>query len=296
MDGHRELSVRRGAVLIGGAAVAWGIGGVVAAFLFRTSGLGPIAVSFWRFVVASVALGAFGSRRTAPRAPVSWGRSVTVGACLALCQTSYFGAVQDAGVAQSTLIALGAGPVLIALAARVFLGERLSALTLGAIAVALVGILLLAGAPSAAGPHPVEGVGLALACAAGYTVVTVVARAGGGTGVGASFPVFAIGTLCLLPFALSGKLIPHAAHLPGTLISLVFLGTVPTLLAYRWYFSGLTTVPAATASLVALLEPVTAALLGLALLDERLTATALVGAVLLLATAALLGRASAAAD
>lgn len=57
---------------------------------------------------------------------------------------------------------------------------------------------------------------------------------------------------------------------------------MPTLLAYRWYFNGLTTVPATTAAVLVLLEPATAALLAVSLLGEHLNPTILIGSTLLL--------------
>jgi DME family drug/metabolite transporter len=69
----------------------------------------------------------------------------------------------------------------------------------------------------------------------------------------------------------------------------MFLGVVPTLLAYRcWYFAGLAAVPAATAAVIVLLEPVTAAILAVVLLSEHLTDNIVAGSCLLLASLALL--------
>ena len=50
--------VARGLTFVTIAAIAWGTGGVVAAILYRTSGLGPISVSFWRTAIGVVLLAA----------------------------------------------------------------------------------------------------------------------------------------------------------------------------------------------------------------------------------------------
>src|SRR5258706_15374165 len=57
--------VARGLSFVTIAAIAWGTGGIVAAILYRTSGLGPIAVSFWRTVIGEALLAAvyFGRSR-----------------------------------------------------------------------------------------------------------------------------------------------------------------------------------------------------------------------------------------
>lgn len=279
------VSYRRGLMLIGAAAVAWGIGGAVASVLFRTTGLGPVDVSFWRFAIAATGLIVLRRRRTGA---VTWSRSALTGVGLALYQTAYFGSVQEAGLALGTLITLGAGPILIAVGARYALGEPLTRQTVSATLVALAGLALLAGRPGTAGPHPILGIVLALGSAAGYAAMTLLSRAGAGGG--ATLPVYAFGTLGLLPFAIRDVAVPHELT---TAAWLLFLGTVPTLLAYRWFFAGLVAVPAATASIVVLLEPVTAAVIAVGLLGEHLTGPAAAGAVLLLAAIALLARGSA---
>jgi DME family drug/metabolite transporter len=67
---------------------------------------------------------------------------------------------------------------------------------------------------------------------------------------------------------------------------LLYLGAVPTALAYPMFFAGLATVPATIASVITLLEPVTAAVIAVGLLGERLTASAVAGAIVLLTAVA----------
>src|SRR6476659_1037548 len=56
----------RGLLFVAIAAAAWGAGGVVAAVLYRASGLGPVAVSFWRTVIAVLLLAVVGRPRSRP--------------------------------------------------------------------------------------------------------------------------------------------------------------------------------------------------------------------------------------
>ena len=51
--------------------------------------------------------------------------NLVTGAGLALYQTAYYAAVHASGVAFATVVTLGSGPILIALAARFAIGERL---------------------------------------------------------------------------------------------------------------------------------------------------------------------------
>jgi DME family drug/metabolite transporter len=100
---------------------------------------------------------------------------------------------------------------------------------------------------------------------------------------------FAICAVCVLPFAVGEGLLPRAAGLGRSLLLLAYLAAVPTALAYGLYFAGAAVVRAATVSVVALIEPVSAAGIAFALLGERLAPATVLGTVILLATVAALG-------
>jgi len=280
----------RGFLFISVAATAWGAGGAVAALLYRTSGLGPIAVSWWRFAIGATILGVVLSARrrrlVLPRR--GWGRLAAVGVGLAVYQTAFYGAIAYVGLAVGTVVTLGAGPVLIAFGARVTMGERLGRAGTAAVALALAGLVLLTGGSAGAGTRPALGIGLALLSASGYAVVTLLTRARGTADkpYDTALAGFVVGGLCLLPLALAEGL--GAAYTPSTAGWLLFLGAVPSALAYGLFFAGLAHVRAATASVVALLEPVVAAGIAVALLGERLSAAAVAGTVVLLGAVAVL--------
>jgi DME family drug/metabolite transporter len=69
---------------------------------------------------------------------------------------------------------------------------------------------------------------------------------------------------------------------------LAFLGAVPTALAYALFFAGLTVVRAATASVVALVEPLAAVALGVLVLHEPLNPVSATGGLLLLSSVVVL--------
>lgn len=93
---------------------------------------------------------------------------------------------------------------------------------------------------------------------------------------------FAVGTVCLLPSALLEGLLPGMERPAWTLGLMLYLGAVPTALAYTLFFAGLGVVRATTARVVALVEPLTAAVVGILVFGERLNAIVLTGAALLL--------------
>ncbi|MFJ3217788.1 DMT family transporter [Kitasatospora sp. NPDC086801] len=284
MTSYTAVPFRHGLLSISAAAVAWGVGGAVAALLLRTSGLGPVAVSFWRFAVAALCLALLPSR---DRHGTGRGAAVLTGLGLAVSQCAYFGSVQYAGLGLGTLITIGAGPVLTSLGGHVLLGERLGGRAVVAVGLALGGLVLLVAAP-AAGPRPALGVALAVLAGAGQSGLTLWARGGGSAR--ASAGAFTTGLLCLLPLAAVQGLLPNAGNPAVTWGAMLFLGTVPTLLAYRWYFTGLSVVPGTTAAVLVLWEPATAAVMGVVFLGEPLTAGLLAGSALLLAAIATLAR------
>jgi drug/metabolite transporter, DME family len=286
---------RLGAVYVAAAAVAWGMGGVVASVLYRTSGIGPLAVSFWRaaFGVAVLMIVRVAMRKVAiNKVAINKTRDRTakttvlmvIGIGLAIYQSAYYLSIAQAGVAVGTVATLGACPVMVALGGWIFLRERLTVRGALAIAIAVTGLTLLVSG-GAVGPHPVTGLLWALGSAAGYATVTLVtllyAESIGQDHLDTTLKTFCVAAFCLLPLAAVEGLVP-AAQVGTAYAWLVFLGIVPTAGAYTLFFMGLRTVPAGLAAILVLLEPVSALAMAVGLLHERLTPAAIMGTALLL--------------
>jgi DME family drug/metabolite transporter len=291
------LPVGRGLLYLIITGAAWGTAGAAASLVQRTSDMGAFGLSFWRCALGLVLLlagrGLRPWTRPAGAEPLvrRAGRVLATGLGLAVFQTAYFAAVESTGLAVATVVTLGAGPVLIALGARLLFGERLGAGGAPAVAGALAGLAVLTFGGSAATVRP-AGVLLALVSAAGYGAMTLLTRWWGRAGAtdasDTTVGAFAVTGLCLLPFALHEGLLPHTAH-PARLVWLMlYIAAVPTALAYALYFAGAAVVRSATVSVIMLLEPVTAAVLAVVLLGERLTAATAVGTLLLLGAVAVL--------
>jgi len=103
-------------------------------------------------------------------------------------------------------------------------------------------------------------------------------------GVPVTFVGFAGGALLLTPVLLA--IGPRFTAEPVALAVLIYLGVVPTAVAYGLFFTGIKTVPGAVASIVTLLEPLTATALATIVLGERLSSGALLGGLLVLAAVA----------
>ncbi|OKK03236.1 hypothetical protein AMK26_16975 [Streptomyces sp. CB03234] len=294
------------------AGIAWGTAGAAASLVFLVSDLGPLALSFWRCVGGLVLLlGALAvrrrrrQRRRTPRVVESRRRRLLrilgTGIGLTLFQSAYFAAVEATGLAVGTVVTLGAGPVLIALGARLTMGERLGRGGVVAVAGALAGLaVLVLGAGGGGGGVDVRpaGVGLAVLSAAGYAAITLLTRwlgrdGGGADALGTSTWAFAVGAVGLLPMAAAEGLVPHTAELAKVVALLVYVAAVPTALAYALYFAGAAVVRAATVSVIMLLEPVSAAVIAVTVLGERLTGATVGGTLLLLGAVAGLAAAEA---
>ncbi|WP_425576282.1 DMT family transporter [Streptomyces glaucosporus] len=296
------LSTGRGLLCLIVAGIAWGTAGAAAALLYRASDLGPVALSFWRYIGGIALLLAFlplraarRGRTAAPAAPEPRrrraGRIAATGLGLTLFQTAYFASVQATGLAVATVVTLGAGPVLIAVGARLTMGERLGRGGLAAVAGALAGLAVLCLGGDGAAVRP-PGVALALLSASGYAAITLLTRwmgrkGSGGDAYATTTWAFGIGAVCLLPFGLAEGLLPHTTADPlRVVLLLAYTAAVPTALAYALYFAGAAVVRAATASVIMLIEPVSAAVIAVAVLGERLTAATVLGTALLLAAVA----------
>lgn len=289
MNSH--VSARRGALYICVAAAAWGTGGAAGKLLFTTADLGPVAVSFWRYLLGAALLAAFFLRRPLRgSARFLNARVLVIGAGMAIYQTAYFGAIEQAGVAIATVVTMGATPVFTALGGRFLLKERLGALGLGALAAALAGLALLAaGTPGGgveSGGGQLTGVVLSLVSALGYAGVTLVSRRHHDDPQATALGGFAVGALCLLPFALAEGIAPSFTL--ATVGLLVYLAAIPTALAYGLFFRALTALKATTVSVISLGEAVGAALLGVLVFGEPLSPWAAAGGAILLVSVVVL--------
>ena len=208
---------------------------------------------------------------------------------MAAYQATFFAAVDDTGVAVGTVVAIGSAPVFTGLMARAFTGERLSRRWAGATALGCAGVCTLVLGGGSGGEVSLPGVGLALVAGAGYGGYTVAGKHlmdRGATPEALMASVFSIGAVVLLPVLV---LVPtgELATGPGLVLA-VYLGALPTALAYTLFARGLKRIGAGETATLTLGEPVTAAALGFIVLGERPGAAALVGAGLVLAGLALL--------
>jgi drug/metabolite transporter, DME family len=135
----------------------------------------------------------------------------------------------------------------------------------------------------------VAGVLLALGASLSYALYVVVAKATLARTAPLSLAAFAFGVAAaVLAPVLLGPDVGRQIALGWPW--LLYLGAVTTAGAYAIYTIALRVVPASVAGIAALLEPLTATLMGVLLFGERLGTTGVAGALLLFAALALLAR------
>ena len=267
------------------AALLWATIGPAARFALRAD-IEPLEISFWRAVIAGllfvVHAAVRGRLRIARRDLPAVGGFALLG--VTIFYWSYFRAVELGGAALAAIL-LYTAPAWVALAAALWLGERLTARKSIAVAMTLAGIALVASG---------SGTGVS-----------------GGTGVAARVSALAWGLLAGLAYAayyLFGKryfaryeastlfayalplgavlLFPMVSFAPKSATAwlvLLFLAVVPTYGAYLLYSFGLARLEATRAATVATLEPVAAAALAYVVWGEALRGVGYVGAALVLA-------------
>jgi len=289
-----------GLALVCLAAVTWGTTGSVMALLARDGPPSPLLVGWARMAGAApcLLLATALARPVKPRA-VHWPprdivKAAMLGIAMAAYQLCYFWAVPRTGVALTALLAICSAPIMITAGAAFALKERPARSTLVALLLAVAGTAMVLVGPRISGDTRrdfVAGAAAAIGAGLSYAVYAVTAK--GLLQRVAPLPLAAV-TFTLAALLLSPGLAaaPHA----GTQLAAgwplhVYLGVVPTAAAYVVFGAGLRRVTATAAGIATLLEPVTAATLGVLVFGERLGSLGWVGAVLLLVALALLTRA-----
>ncbi len=284
------MSRVRPELLIVGAAVLWGTTGT--AQDLGDVGASPVAVGTIRILLGGLLLALIASRSARPTGP--WAAYVVGAVAVAGYQASFFAAVDRAGVALGTLVAIGSGPVFTGVVALLARGERPVPRWYAATGLAVVGCGLLL-APGGDSALDATGLGLALAAGLSYAVYTVAAKVvldRDVPGPTVMAVLFLGGAVLLLPTLL---VVDTDGLAGGRGVAMeLWLGVATVAVSYLLFGAGLRRLHASSVATLSLAEPLTAAVLGVLVLGERPGATAAVGAALLLSGLVVIGAARAA--
>ncbi|MCW7944154.1 transporter [Streptomyces hygroscopicus] len=187
---------------------------------------------------------------------------------------SFYPAVARTGVAVATVVALGSAPVFAGLLAWLTRQGRPTARWLCGTAAAVLGCTVLVLGPQlAGGAAPMDIIGVALAGLSGlsyaaYSLIGGKLIAHGHPSSAVMGVMFAGGALLVLPVLLCSD--THWLVTRRGAAVVLHLAVVTTFLAYRLFGYGLRHTAAQVAMTLTLAEPAVAALLGVAVLGERL--------------------------
>jgi len=243
----------------------------------------PVTVGAVRIAIGGLLL--LVVARAAPAASAEWPRRElgVIAVAIAAYQLAFFAAVDRTGVAVGTVVALGSAPAIAGLAGWVADREPLTGRWAAATALACAGVLLLVLGGGGASVDAL-GVILAVVSGSGYATYTVLAKRllrRGHAPERVMAASFSLGALLLVPVLALGD-VSWLATGDGLAMAL-FLGAIPTALAYVLFARGLRHLTPGETATLTLAEPLTATGLGVLALGERPGAVATVGAGLVLA-------------
>ncbi len=285
---------RRGLLLIMLAAVLWGTVGISTKTIYQITATNPLSIGFFRLafslpVLFSVCWARLG-RKMFQVSRTDLGLMMLVGLLTALYQACYFGAIARTGVAVATVITLCTAPVMVAVVSAALTKKGPSRVTLLALVGALTGtgLLVLSQEQSTLSGADASGIALAFVSAFSYGMVTIASqRLAARYDPFQSLAIsFAIGAAILFGVARSQGMVVTYPHLAWTV--LVYLGAVPTALAYVLFFKGMRSTSATAASISTLLEPLVATLLAWFLFGERFSSMGFLGVAMLIGSLLLL--------
>jgi drug/metabolite transporter (DMT)-like permease len=250
--------------------------------------LSPGALALGRLLVGTAVLALLVAART-------WVRpSGREWALIAVCGVGWMGVYNvalnaaeqhlDAG---TTAMLVNIGPILIAVFAGLLLGEGFPRRLVVGITVAFAGVVLI-GLATRGAETDLAGVVFCVVAAIAYAVGVVAQKPvlRRLPGLQVTFLACAIGAFCCLPWA--GTLVDELGRAPGgSIAGMVYLGVVPTALAFSTWAYALSRMDAGTLGVTTYLVPPLVILLGWLLLDEVPPALALVGGAVCLAGVAL---------
>jgi len=268
----QDMTDRRARWLVGAAVAVtlllWASAFVAIRHLGRD--VPPGALSLGRLLVASVALGALVFRR-----PRTW-PAKRDWPLLLLCGVGWFGVYNlalnaaerriDAG---TSALVVQVGPIIVALLATVFLGEKMNRWLLIGMTVGFAGVVVIARGSSSGGSGDVVGVWLAILAAVTYAVGVLAQKPllGRLPGPEVTWLACVIGAVVCLPW--SGELVSVVQHGDvATLGWVAYLGVFPTAIAFSTWAFVLARSDAGTLTLTTFLVPFIATLIAWALLSE----------------------------
>ncbi len=242
------------------------------------------SLSLGRLVVGSLALGAVALTRHRTRmSGRDWLAVVAVGVLWFGIYNVALNAGEQRVDAGTAVMLIQVSPLLIALLAAAFLGERFTALLGVGLVLAFVGVAIIALGSRRSGEHDVVGVALCLLSALVYSIGLVAQKpvVGRVPALQVTWLACTVGAVVCLPFL--GDLVDDVRAAPVSSIWwVVYLGVFPTAIAFTTYAFALRHMGAGQLGVSTYLVPPLTIVMGLVFLGEAPPPLAYVGGILAL--------------
>ncbi len=276
------------------AAMLWGTIGIATQGIYTLDHTTSVFINLGRLLIAMPIL-LVASWRTLGRSMFAIPRydfriMVISGLSIGFSQAAYFAAIQYSGVTIATLLTLCLSPMIVAFLAVMLRLEKMTGKLLLALVLAVIGCVFLVGIQTDISEDVIFGAILAFFSALGYAGMIVCGRflARDYHPLQITCVGFGTSTLLFIVMNLAVGIVPPG-QVEGWLL-LVYLGVVPTAIAYSLFLAGMKEVTATTASILSLLESVVAAALAWLLFGETLQLSGGVGVLFLLLSFFILSR------
>lgn len=267
---------RLGLIMIFMAAAIWGTTGVAAKILY-SNGVKPAVLVFLRMLLASpfYALLAFISRLDLLKFSFDKKVILIYGLLLIpLFNLTYFTAINLTKVSNAAFL-LYTAPIFVAVLSPFIIHEKMTLIKIIAVLISIIGVFLIIGFDSS---ELVLGDLVALMAGLIYSFFFIVGRMINHSPIIVNFYSSLIASIVLLPFALlNGISFPISVA-----IYLIYLVIFPTFLSYTFYLKGLTMVNAVDASVIATVEPLSATITGIMIINEPFSINVIFGGTLIL--------------
>jgi drug/metabolite transporter, DME family len=273
------------------AAVLWGISGGLAGILMD-KGWSPLVISFYRGAIGLVCLFIWlllhrkGNKQKHSRKTIMW--SILAGVAVAGNFSFYFLSISESGVAVASTLMYTA-PLFVLVSSFLFRIEKVTPFKVIAMVVVMGGISLLTNLYEA-GLSSLNVVGITSGLLSGLSYALFIFGFKNASKQGR--PPFilstAFATFTIVLFLFIDHKEAFDALVSKDLIWFITLGIIGAGLSFYLYVEGLKKTSASVASIIAMVEPVTASLFGVVILGEVLSITQTVGLVIILITITML--------
>ncbi len=287
---NQKLLSFAGPVLVLFAAAMWGTVGIFTKQLY-SYGFSPIQISFFRVFVSTIIIFPYMFIRHPKDMKIRSKKDLlfflvsgTFG--LALTYTTYFMTIQVSTLSIAAVM-LYSAPIIVTILAAILFKEKLTITKLLSIVLSFTGCIVMSGIlGGAVVTLSFVGILIGFTSGLGYALYSIGSRYA--LKVYSTYAVsaytFAFATIGLLPFinikATANLLVAN----PPAVLAILEMGIMCTLVPFTIYVIALTYVEVSKASIISIIEPVVATLVGVIMFNEVVTSNVIISIAIILAS------------